>query len=142
MIVPDALVWITILLLAILFTDMAWDHPQLFDEAGNPIGYAHILTWIRAWAFMFLAGMMWLVMAFYSVTLNNCSGLFAACYTSPTYANTGAALGDYLGTSLIPLFLGLFFLHLAVGIVMLVYLVLPIERRPGWAKGFLNFDKS
>lgn len=117
--------WLAMLLVTLWVNDYAWSHKT--ELVGDEIGYATILTWIRATGWMFLAMFMWAFMAQLTVAANSGINSFA-----------GAGQGSILG--LVPLiFYALFFVDLVVGITITLYLVLPIERLP---KSFQAFAKA
>lgn len=139
MIVSDAVIWLSLLLLSIMFTDMAWsDHNQY--EYGKEVGYATILIWVRTIAFFFIAMAFWALMAEVSTTLNNCDFTFGACFTNPSESTSTGTISVSVFAHFLPyIFLGLALLHMVVGIVITLYLVLPTERLP---KSFQYFSKQ
>lgn len=84
------------------------------------IGYASILTWVRAFGFMGIAAFLWVFLALDTVALN-------------------AAIGLGILASIQWFYVGLFFMDIVMCIVMVLYLVLPIERIP---KTFRYFEKQ
>ena len=131
MLVPDVLIWAGTFVLAVYFMDSAYDHNPFAPaaEQAEAIGYATILTWIRATGFMFLSAVIWLLLALETITLNNCDNAFGVCYTTATAAATTATIAvDPISKSLPYLFYGLFWFNLVVGIVITVWLALPNDQ--------------
>lgn len=103
---------------ALYFHIAAW-HGHRTAVQGQEIGYATILTWLRASAFMVLSAFLWIFMFEETIAFQSAVGL--------------GILGPLQWV-----FLGLFWLNLVVGIVITLYLVLPTERLP---KAFDYFTK-
>ena len=114
-----------VLILTIWATDYAWDH--LPFTVGLEVGYATILTWIRATGWMFLSAFLWFYFGEFSVAFNTAVDSFG----SPPYLSI-LGLWPWLC-------FGLFIFELVVGIVITLYLVLPTERLP---KSFQYFGKK
>lgn len=107
-----------------LFFDVgAWfGHPSA--ESGEEVGYATILKWVRSISFMVIAGILWLMLALQLNAFN--AGLGGA-----------STLNDYIVFGL-----GMFLLHLVLGIVLVAYLTLPIERLPKPLQAFAQRNQE
>lgn len=138
MIGDDVIIWVVIVLLSIFFTQEAFDHYPF--GTGVEIGYASILSWIRATIFMFLSSISWMLLGLMTGTFNNCSDAFSACFTSPTYATvTASELTNTLTYWLPYLFYGFAAIFFVIGWVITVYMVLPVDKLP---KPFRYFGKQ
>jgi hypothetical protein len=138
MIVGDEIVWIAVFFLCLFLTFLAYDHNPF--ASGQEIGYAQILTWIKATGFMLLSVVVWIALGLMTFTLNNCSWAFAACFTGTTMTTpTVTVTTDAFAIWLPWLFIGVGLINLVVGMVMTMYLVLPIDRLP---KGLLRFSQQ
>ncbi len=107
--------------LALYFHIAAWHgHKANVPNGDREIGYATILLWVRATGFMLIAAFLW----FY----------FAEVETAYDSAVTYSLIDllRYIG-------IGLFFLDLVMGIAMVLYLALPVERLP---KAFRYFSEQ
>ena len=118
--------WIVVFLFTLYVNDAAWFGHKTTIQ-GSEVGYATIMTWVRATGFMFLASFLMFYMAELTIALNAGVNSFAS-------ANQGSILG-----ALPFIFYGLFFLDLVMGVVITIYLVLPTERLP---KSFQYFGKE
>ncbi len=105
--------------------------------AENRVTPGMIGLYLRAFSFPLLAALGWFVLGYLSAQLNNCIDVFAACYTSPTFAaTTGSTVGTAASYAWVLEFMyyGLGFFMLGVGIVMIVSLVfvgLVVEMAEG-----------
>lgn len=143
MILEDTVGYILILLLALFFQFTAFDQPVEVPRAESserePARHGEILSMVRASVFFFFAWLLWFVLSLMSFTLNNCSNAFSACYTSPTYLITTTSIvpaiwAGWLGV----LFQGFAWVDFVLGVVMSLYLWLPIDRIP---KSLRLFEK-
>jgi hypothetical protein len=131
MLVSDTIIWAGTFILAVYFTDSAFDHNPFapLAEQSEPIGYATLLTWIRATGFMTISGICWSLLGFETSVLNNCDFSFSVCYTTATFATTTASLTiDPLSKSVTYLFYGLGFMNIIISVVMFVWLALPNDQ--------------
>ena len=119
------IMWAFAFLLTLFTTDYAWDH--LPFAVGREVGYATILTWIRATGWMGITTLLWFLMAELTIAFNAGINSFAS-------ANQGSILGVFPF-----IFYGFFFFHLVITIVITAYLVLPTERMP---RSFQFFSKQ
>lgn len=134
MYVSDNLVYVTTLLLALIFSLGAFDFP-LKTNGNTTVKAGEITSYIRIVIFPYLAAMFWFIMASFSNALNNCvsgfNGTTAGCFTSPTFATTTASVfPDAAGQIEYYAFFGLFLMFLVIGIALTFYFAFrPIQAQ-------------
>jgi hypothetical protein len=131
MIVSDVVVWAGTFIMSLYFTDSAYDHNPFapVSEQAEPIGYATMLTWIRASGFMTISGICWIALALETSVLNNCDFTFSVCYTTATDTVTTATIAiDPLSRSITYLFYGVGFMNIIISVIIFVWLALPNDQ--------------
>ena len=91
MIVPDELIFIILIFLAVYFMILAFEIPAELPK-GNAMSFVIIMDYFRGLVFLLIAAVFWGVLAFYSFALDNCSSTFGVCFTSPTYSTTTSSV--------------------------------------------------
>ena len=134
MYVTDNLVFISMLLLALIFSLGALDFP-LRTAAGQKVTAGEITAYIRVVVFPYLAALFWFIMAAFANSLNNCVSGFggpgAGCFTSPTgVTTTSTVYPDVAGQILYYPFFGMFLVFLVIGIALTFYFAFrPLEAQ-------------
>src|SRR5487761_204493 len=64
--------------------------PQKKDTEQFKVGI--IYTYIRSLVFLFVSGWFWIVLAFESTLLNNCSGTFGQCFNTGSWVVTATVI--------------------------------------------------
>jgi hypothetical protein len=133
MIVPDALIFIITLLMALFFTVETYDFPAR-DHNGPENAAGPMTSLIRVSIFPFFASACWYVLSIMSASLNNCSATYNSCFTSPTFATTTASIYAAFGAApLTYLFDALYWMHLVIGTVFIFYF--GLKPLADWWKG-------
>jgi len=108
MLITDQVLFICLLLIDTLFTILTFlphgsDFEEQLSETGFNIGMIPLI--LRITFFPLVSAIGWGILSIYSLTLNNCSQVFDACYTSPLFDTIGGAIPNPLGTPLSILFM-------------------------------------
>lgn len=135
MIVPDDVLWWTALGLGLFFT-YEWLNFPLTTSQGAETGPGLVSAYVRWVGFPFLAAACWLILAGFAASLNNCGSIWAACFTSPTYASTTATVNVAYGSQqFYYLFYALFWIFLVLGFVSAIVSPFLHMLRPMLSKG-------
>lgn len=137
MILLDDEIFLILLVLAIFFMILASNLPlqRFHDQTIEPIGFAVIIMYWRGLTGLIFSGLFWAMLSLYSFTLNNCSGIFNACFTNPQMSAT--TITTYISPFALPLgfaFAGLSIMTFVVAFTVIMYegFGIYIYKR-GWA---------
>jgi hypothetical protein len=124
----DGLIYLSVLFFSSFFTTLTFVLPYSVEgEVDRVMSIAPMA--IRALVFPLFSGLGWFILGSYSITANNCSLIFNACYTSPTYTTTTSTISFSGFTGLGYLYMGfasIMFIVTAIMGIMMYYNIMKM----------------